>query len=180
MKSQKQWGCTWTGSDQHNTGCSQTSCQFSDSGLTGSSQKRPPLQSCSFGGGSRAKAPEAVHTQKGNPPELTRPLQQGLSTSAVACSLLSIHCSARLYTVSNFHNVPAHSHCCTAAATSSAASAECVVDGRACLHDCICLLPDQDLTGHSCLCSCAQRLSVDLSRCGDSKNSAGSRTSTLG
>ena len=64
--------------------------------LTGSSQKRPPLQSCRGGGGSRANWPVAVQTQQGNPPELTKPFQHRSSTSPHALSLSSIHCKARL------------------------------------------------------------------------------------
>ena len=66
--------------------------------LTGSSQNKPPLQSCTLAGGSSANPPVAVQTQQGNPPELTRAFQQGWSILAAVCSLFSIHCRARLYT----------------------------------------------------------------------------------
>lgn len=63
---------------------------------TGSSQKRPPLQSCRLGGGSTENWPVAVQSQQGNPPELTTPFQQGSSIMPADLSRSSIQCKACL------------------------------------------------------------------------------------
>ena len=47
----------------------------------------------------------AVQTQQGSPAVLTRPLQQGCSTSLTACSRANIHCKARLCISHSVHEV---------------------------------------------------------------------------